>query len=332
MTHHKVSITQSMPLSYEDRIRRVPGVRDTSVWQWFGGTYKDARDSKNFFARFSVEPDHFFNVFQEIEMPEDQKQAFMHLRTGAIASQDLAEGLGWKVGDKIFLIGDIFPVNPELTLVGIFKDPDATQTMFFSQEYLREMLGANSGRQDQIGAFEVQAESASAASAVGKTIDEMFENSTAPTKTESEQAFGLQFISFLGNVKVFLMSVCAAITFTILLVSANTVAMSVRERVRETGILKTLGYTPRAILLMILGEAGVISLVGAALGLVIASRLTAFVAKAGGMLSFLNDLSITPDVAALCMGIALFIGLSSSLVPAWNASRIPILDALRNSG
>ena len=332
VTHHKVSITQSMPLSYEDRIRHVPGVRDASVWQWFGGTYKDARESKNFFARFSVEPDHFFQVFQEIEMPEEQKQAFQHLRTGAIASQDLADSLGWKLGDKIFLIGDIFPVNPELTLVGIFKDADATQTMFFSQEYLREMLGPASGRQDQVGAFEVQAESAAAAPRVATAIDQMFENSPAQTKTETEQSFGLQFIAFLGNVKVFLMIVCAAVTFTILLVSANTVAMSVRERVRETGILKTLGYTPQAILLMILGEAGVISLIGGAVGLLLASGLTSMVAKAGGFLSFVSGLAITPDVAALCLGIAVFIGVGSSLVPAWNASRISILDALRNTG
>ena len=279
-----------------------------------------------------LKPEHFFNVFQEIEMPEDQKQAFVHLRTGAIASQDLADSLGWKLGEKIFLIGDIFPVNPELTLVGIFKDPDATQTMFFNQEYLREMLGSGSGRQDQIGAFEVQAESAGATGQVAAAIDQMFENSTAPTKTESEQAFGLQFISFLGNVKVFLMIVCAAVTFTILLVSANTVAMSVRERVRETGILKTLGYTPRVILLMILGEAGVISLVGGILGLLLASELTALVAKAGGFLSFVSTLAITPDVALLCLGIALFIGVASSLVPAWNASRTGILDALKNAG
>ena len=332
VTHHKVSITQSMPLSYEDRIRRVPGVRDTSVWQWFGGTYKDARDSKNFFARFSVEPDHFFNVFQEIEIPDDQKQAFVHLRTGAIASSDLASSLGWKLGQKIFLTGDIFPVNPELTLVGIFNDPDATQTLFFSQEYLREMLGAGSPQQDQIGAFEVQADSPEAVKQIGPAIDAMFENSTAPTKTESEQAFGLQFISFLGNVKMFLMTICAAVTFTILLVSANTVAMSVRERVRETGILKTLGYTPRAILLMILGEAGVISLIGAVLGLAIASQLTSLVAKAGGFLSFLSTLAITPDVAALCLAIALVIGVASSFIPAWSASRASILDALRNAG
>ena len=163
VTHHKVSIAQSMPLSYEDRIRRVPGVRDATVWQWFGGTYKDERDTKNFFARFSVEPEHFFQVFQEIQLPEEQRQAFLHLRTGAIASADLAEGLGWKLGDKIFLTGDIFPVNPELTLVGIFHDPDATQTMFFNQEYLREMLGPASGRQDLVGAFEVQADNEASA-------------------------------------------------------------------------------------------------------------------------------------------------------------------------
>jgi len=332
VTHHKISIAQSMPLSYEQKIRRVPGIRDVSVWQWFGGTYKDARDTKNFFARFAVEPDHCFGVYQEMQIPEDQKEAFLHLRTGAIASDDLAKNLGWKIGDKIFLTGDIFPVNPELTLVGIFKDADATQTLFFSREYLREMLGSGSPLQDEVGAFVVQADSSSAASQVPAAIDQMFDNSAAPTKTESEEAFGLQFLAFLGNLKLYLMIVCAAVTFTILLVSANTVAMSVRERVRETGILKTLGYTPRAILLMILGEAGVISLIGGVLGLLIATQLVSMVSKAGGMLSFLTTLSITPDVAAVCLGIALFIGVASSAVPAWNASRTSILDALRNSG
>ena len=332
VTHHKVSITQSMPLSYEERIRRVPGVKEAMVWDWFGGTYKDARESRNFFARFTVEPERFFAIRPEIELPDDQKQQFQHLRTGAIASSDLVESLGWKLGEKIFLTGDIYPVNPELTLVGIFHDPDTSQTLFFNQEYLREMLGPASGRQDQIGAFQVQAESADAANRVAAAIDQLFENSTAPTKTELEQAFTLQFVAFLGNVKVFLMIVCAAVTFTILLVSANTVAMSVRERVREVGILKTLGFTPRAILLMILGEAGVISMLGGVVGVALASGLTRMVAKAGGFLSFVNTLAITPDVAVLCLGLALVIGLASSVIPAWSAARTPILEALGNSG
>jgi putative ABC transport system permease protein len=332
VTHHKVSITQSMPLSYEERIRHVPGVKEAMVWQWFGGTYKDARESKNFFARFTVEPDRFFLVRPEIQLPDDQKQQFQHLRTGAIASDDLVRSLGWKMGEKIFITGDIFPVNPELTLVGIFHDPNTTQTMFFNQEYLREMLGPASGRQDQIGAFEVQAENADAAGRIGTVIDQLFENSTAPTKTEAEQDFDLQFLAFLGNIKLFLMIVCAAVTFTILLVSANTVAMSVRERVREVGILKTLGFTPRAILWMILGEAGVISLLGGVIGIALASGLTSMVSKAGGFLSFVNTLAITPDVAALCLGLALFIGVASSVIPAWTAARTPILECLGHSG
>jgi putative ABC transport system permease protein len=332
VTHHKVSITQSMPLSYEERIRRVPGVKDVSVWQWFGGTYKDARESKNFFARFAVEPDHFFSIYNSLKISDDQKEQFLRMRTGAIASDDLVQSLGWKLGDKIFLTGDIFPVNPELTLVGVFKDPDSTQTLYFNREYLREMLGPGSPQQDQIGAFEVEAQSQAAASSIGPAIDQLFSNSTAPTKTEAEATFDLQFLAFLGNIKVFLMSVCAAVTFTILLVSANTVAMSVRERVREVGILKTLGFTPRIILLMILGEAGLISGVGGLVGLALASMLTNLVSKAGGMLAFTSSLSVTPDVAALCLGLALLIGVGSSVFPAWSAARTPILDSLRHTG
>jgi putative ABC transport system permease protein len=332
VTHHKVSLTQSMPASYEDKIQRVPGVQAVTIWQWFGGTYKDARDQKNFFARFSVEPDKFFKVRPDIVLPGDQQQAFLHLRTAAIASADLAESFGWKIGEKIFLTGDIFPVNPELTLVGIFNEPNTSQTLFFSQTYLREMIGSNSGQQDAVGSFEVQTESADAAGRAAKLIDALFENSTAPTKTESEQAFGLQFVSFLGNIKVFMMSICAAVTFTILLVSANTMAMSVRERLREVGILKTLGYTPGAILFLILGEAGVISLLGGALGLGLASALTAVIRNGPAFLQPMKTLSITPDVGAILLGVALVIGIVSSVIPAWNASRIPILESLRSTG
>jgi putative ABC transport system permease protein len=332
VTHHKVSLTQAMPASYGDKIRQVPGVREAMIWQWFGGTYKDARDQKNFFARFCVEPEKFFRVRPEIVLPDDQKQAFQHLRTAAIASSDLAERMHWKIGERIFFTGDIFPVTPELTLVGIFNDPNTSETLFFNQTYLRELLGVNSAQQDVVGSFEVQAETEDAAGRAAKLIDALFENSTAPTKTESEQAFGLQFISFLGNIKVFMLSICAAVTFTILLVSANTMAMSVRERLREVGILKTLGYTPGAILFIILGEAAVISLLGGAIGLALATGLTTVIRNGPTFLQQMKTLSITPDVGSLLLGVALVIGVASSFVPAWTASRTPILDALRSEG
>jgi putative ABC transport system permease protein len=162
-------------------------------------------------------------------------------------------------------------------------------------------------------------------------IDDMFANSQFPTKSESEQAFGLQFISFLGNVKLYLMSICAAVTFTILLVSANTMAMSVRERIREVGILKTLGYTPGAVLFIILGEAGVISLVGGSLGLVFAMGLTALVRRGPSFMQAMKTLAITPDVGAICLALAFFIGVVSSTIPAWTAARTSILESLRSN-
>jgi putative ABC transport system permease protein len=332
VTHHKVSITQSLPLSYGEKIRQVPGVREVMVWQWFGGTYKDARDQANFFARFSVEPEKFFGVRPEMSMPEDQKKAFLGLRTGAIASSDLADRMHWKLGEKIFLTGDIFPVNPELTLVGIVVDPNTTETLFFNEKYLSEMLGPASPQQDQVGTFQVQVESAAQVPFVAKTIDDMFANSTAPTKSESEQAFTLQFVAFLGNVKAFLMIICCAVTFTILLVSANTMAMSVRERIKEVGILKTLGYTPGTILFLILGEAGVISLLGGFVGLLFAFGLTDLVRHGPSFIQAMKTLTITPDVGGGLLVLAFIIGIASSFVPAFNASRTPILESLRNSG
>jgi putative ABC transport system permease protein len=332
VTRHKVSLTQFLPLSYRDRIVQVPGVREAMVWQWFGGTYKDAREQKNFFARFTVEPERVFRVRPEMKMPEDQQLAFQRLRTATIASSDLAERMHWKIGEKIFLTGDIFPVKPELTLVGIFDDPNTSESILFSQEYLREMLGAGNRRQDAIEMVQIQVETPEDVPRVAKAVDAMFENSTAPTKTESEQAFGLQFISVLGNIKVFLMSICAALTFTILLVSANTMAMSVRERVREVGILKTLGYTPGAILFMVLGEAGVISIAGGAIGVMLSSGLTALIRRGPAFVQQMKTLTITPDVAAVCVAFALVIGVGSSLIPAWHASRTSILESLRSTG
>jgi len=331
ITHHKVSITQPLPAYFSDRIRQVPGVREAMIWQWFGGTYKDARDQGNFFARFCVEPDKFFSVRPELQLPEEQKEAFRHLRTGAVSSDDLAKRMGWKIGEKIFLTCDIFPVNPELTLVGIFSDPNTSETMFFSQTYLRELLGKNNAQQDLVGSIQVQVERVSDVPRVIQTIDEMFATTQFQTKTESEQAFGLQFISFLGNVKLYLMSICAAITFTILLVSGNTMAMSVRERLREVGILKTLGYTPGAILFIILGEAGVISILGGIIGIALASGLTTVVRQGPSFIQAMKTLAVTPDVGAICLGLAVVIGVASSFVPALNASRTSILESLRST-
>lgn len=243
ITRHRVSLTQSMPIAYRQKIERIPGVKQVMVWQWFGGVYKDARDPKNFFARFAAEPDRLFGVSPELVIPEEQKLAFERERTGCVVSRTLADKLGFKLGDRIHLAGDIFPVNLELKLVGIFEDPNGGEVMYFNRDYLRDALGPSNRRSDQVGAFMIQANSADDVPRIAKAVDDTFDNAPAPTKTESEREFQLSFASFVGNLKLFLLLICGAVTFTILLVSANTISMSVRERVREVGILKTLGFT-----------------------------------------------------------------------------------------
>jgi putative ABC transport system permease protein len=328
IVHHKVSLTVPLITAFEPRIRQMPGVRAVSAYQWFGGTYKDP---KNFFARLAVDPDQFFQLKSELQMPDEQKQAFLHLRTGCIAGVTLAKKYDWKVGDRITIVGDIFPFNAELTLVGIYNDPEDTDTLYFNNEYIRQSMHSTD-REDQIGAFWVQADTAADVPRVAKEIDDEFANSPYPTKSESEKAFALSFISFLGNLKLFLAAICGAVTFTILLVSANTISMSVRERVREVGILKTLGFTTGNILSIIVGEAVFIAGVGGLLGSLFAAFLCDSVKRAPMMAGFFHDLSFTSGVAAAAFGVALFIGLVSSLVPAWGAAKTSILDSLRYTG
>ena len=331
VTRHKVSLAQPLPVAYEAKIRRVPGVKQVSVWNWFGGTYKDARDSKNFFARMGVEPKPFMEIRTQMVMPEDQRRAFINDRTGCVVSKDLAEKLNFKLGDRITLVGDIYPVNLELKVVGIFDDPDAQDTLFFNYDYLRDALPL--ARRNYISTVAILADSPDDVPRIAKAVDDMFAESSPPTKTESEQQFALSFVSFLGNIKLFLLSICAAVTFTILLVSGNTMAMSVRERIKEVGVLKTLGFTNDAILGMIVGEAVSIAFIGGLIGLTLASGLTFIVGRAAAaIMPQLHNLSVTPSTAAIALGVAVLIGIISSFIPAWNAARTNILDSLRYAG
>ncbi|MGA7415792.1 MAG: FtsX-like permease family protein [Bryobacteraceae bacterium] len=331
VVRHRVSLAQAMPYSYEAKIRQVPGVKEISTWDWFGGVYKDQRDQRNFFAKFGVEPPAFLTIRTQMEMPDDQRRAFLAERTACVISKDVAERLNLKVGDRITIQGDIYPVNLELTIRGIFEDPDALNSMYFNRDYLRELL--TSTRRDQAGSFAVLVDNPDSVARVSKAVDDMFDNSPQPTKTESEQQFLLTFVSFLGNIKLFLLCICGAVTFTILLVSGNTMAMSVRERIKEVGVLKTLGFTNENILTIILTEAAVIALIGGAIGIILAEGLSVMVGKVGQNFNAnLHGLTVTPLVGLICLALALVIGLVSSFIPAWNAARTNILDSLRYSG
>ena len=329
VTRNRVSLTFPIPLFYRDRIRQVPGVKDVMMSQWYGGVYKDARDPKNFFARFGVEPEKMFNIYTELQIPEDQKQAFIRDRTGCVIGRDLANKFNFKVGDRITLTGDIFPGTLELTVRGIFDSPRKSEVLYFNWAYIEEGLAES--RKGNVGTFNILCDNPQVVSRVAQTIDDEFHNSPVQTRTETEQAFILSFASFLGNVKMFLFSICGAVMFTILLVSANTMAMSVRERVREVGVLKTLGFTGGNILMIILGEACAIAVAGGAIGFILSTFLTSGLRKSPAGFFLPPIQPYDPTIGVACIVVAVAIGLVSSFVPAWGASRTPIVEALRST-
>jgi putative ABC transport system permease protein len=329
VTRNRVSLTLPLPQSYAQKIKEIPGVREVEIEQWFGGVYIDNRP-EHMFARIAVEPDKFFTIYPDVKMDPNQAKAFQHERSACIVGRVEANSLGWKLGDRITIKGDIFPVNLEFTVRGIFDAEDAfmNRTLYFDREYLEQSLPL--ARRGSAGTFTTLAASTDDVPRIEAAVDDLFRNSTVQTKTETETAFGLSFLAFFGNVKMILLTVCGALTFTILLVMANTIAMSVRERVREVGVLKTLGYTPGDILGIVLGEAVTICVIGALLGLMFASGMTVMVRNMPTFNAQLETLTIAPSVALLCLAVAAMIGLVSAFVPAYNASRISIVDALRS--
>ena len=328
VVRHKVSITFPLPLHYRQKIAQAPGVEEVMVTQWFGGVYKDSRDQRNFFPRMAAEADKLFRIYQDYRISEQEKEAFIRDPAGCVVNRVLAERHGFKVGDRILIKGDIFPFDLELTVRGIYTSDELDdETLWFNWKYMENML-RNSPRL-AAGNFILLARSEQDVPAICRAIDAMFANSEAPTKTESEYAFGMSFLSFLGNVKMILMSICFAVTFTVLLITANTMAMSVRERVREVGVLRTLGFPKSTIVGLILGESVLIAVGGGLLGALLAQGLCFVIRQGPLIVQQSKTLSLEPPVMAALMGVSLLVALASSIVPAVSAARQNIVDALR---
>jgi putative ABC transport system permease protein len=338
ITHHKVSLTQELPVSYEEKIRQIPGVKAVTNLRWFGGTYKDARDPKNHFAQFAIEPQAFLLVHPEIGLPEQAQQAFVTQKTAAIATRDLATKLHWQPGERITVVSPNSPVvTLELTLVGIFDAgaSDYGETLYFNHDYLEDSLPISDKRRGMVQQYYVEASSKEDVARVAQVIDSLFAESTAPTMTENERAFMLSFIAFIGNVKLFLLAICSAVTFAIVLVSANAISMSVRERTREVGILKSLGYSSSEILGMILGESLLIGVIGGVVGCLAAEGLCLTLASAArhapALRSFVS-LTMTPLTILLTLAAAAAVAAVSAAIPARSAARTTIIDALAYTG
>ncbi len=330
VVRNRVSLTFDLPEYYGERIKAIKGVREITRDSWFGGIYIDNRP-EHFFPRFSTDPDRIFLLYPELKIPADQLKAFQSDHTAAAVGKPVAEQQNFKLGQKVIIKGDIYPVDMEFTIRAIFEGTKGSfdYVMYFHRKYLEESLPPE--RRGSVGTFTVLADSPESVPRISREIDAMFRNSDRQTKTESESAFMLGFASMLGNVKLFLLSICGAVVFTILLVSANTMAMSVRERIKEIGVLKTLGFTTGKVLSMIIAESVMIAMLSGLIGCFLAYLICL------GVSQYLEailpmGLPLPPAVVGVSLLVAFAIGFISSVVPALNASRVPITEALRHVG
>jgi putative ABC transport system permease protein len=326
VVRHRVSLTFSLPGFYREKIRAVPGVVSVVPISWFGGIYKDQKP-ENFFAQFGTDPEEFFKVFRDIQMPEEQRTAWLHDRQGVIVDDTLAKKYGWKLGDRIVLQGTIYPVDLELYVRGIFTSYPDNKSVYFNSKYVEEAVAFFKG---QAGTFSILVASPGEVSQVASAIDDMFRNSPQPTKSESEKAFGLEFVAMIGNVKAFILMICSAVIFATLLVSATTMAMSIRERTREVAVLKTLGFTRQSVLGLFVSEGVSLAVAGGLIGVGLAYLLI-YVVSHSPYMSFYN-LKVTLGMWAAALCVSSLVGLLSSLIPSYHASQVKIVDGLRHIG
>jgi putative ABC transport system permease protein len=328
LVRHRVSLTFDLPGYYREKIRTVPSVVAVVPLSWFGGIYKDDKP-ENSFSQFGTDPDEFFKVYRDEFMPADQIAAWQHDRQGVIVDTTLVRRYGWKLGDRIVLKGNIFPVDLELNIRGIFHTTPDDLSVYFNSKYVEEGVPAFNGR---AGMFGILADSPQNVTKVATAVDDMFHNSPQPTRTETEKAFGLEFVAMLGNVKAFILSICSAVLFATLLVSANTMAMSIRERTREVSVLKTLGFTRPTLLGLFVGEAVTLSLAGGILGALAAYGLLAAFAQSPQLTQFLTLAPTSPGPILVAIAVAGAVGFLSAVVPSYHASNMDIVEGLRYIG
>lgn len=327
MTRHRVSLAFFLPGYYRDRIRGLPGVAHVVPMTWFGGKYKDDRP-ENFFAQFATDPSEYLEVAADKIVPADQVKAWQQDRTGCLVDEALASKHGWKLGDRVVLLGNIFPANLELTIRGIYRMDPPNNSLYFHAKYLEESIG---WFKDKAGFYFIRVNSPKQVAQLSREIDDMFHNSPEPTKSESEKAFQLDFIATLGNVKAFILGICGAVVFAILIVSANAMAMSIRERTREMAVLRTLGFTRGRLLILSLAESVTLGLIGGAVGVFLAA-LALFLVGKSPLPGLPTAMKVTWPIVLASLLTASFVGLLSAIVPAYNASRTDIVDGLRHIG
>lgn len=331
ITTGKYSLTQMQPVAFGNQIRTVPGVEQVAHQSWFGGIYQV---EKNFFAQFPTDVEPYLDLYPEVQLAADQKETFLKTRTGAIVLKRLADKYGWKIGDKVPIISTIWPKKDgssvwEFDLVGIFDCKDgATRSqheyLMFHHEYFEEARAFGSGT---VGWFIERVADPAKNAEVARAIDTLFANSPNPTKTDSEKAFNQGFVKQFGNLQLILGGIMAAVIFTLLMLTGNTMMQSVRERIPELAVLKTLGYPDRLVLALVLVEALLLCGVAAAIGMGLAGWLAPTIG-AGLPIPGFAGMKLTADAWVIGAAIAAGLALAVGLPPALRAMRLNIVNAL----
>ena len=320
---NKVSITQALPFAYRDKLLTIPGVKAVTFASWFGGVYQD---EKNFFPQFAVDPETWRAMYPEYRVPDAEWEAFVGDRQGCIAGAATAKRFGWKVGDRIPIKGTYLPGIWQFNLRGIYTgtrpDDDLTQ-FWFQRAYLEE--NGPPWYKGNVGWYVVRVADPDAAARVVAAIDARFANSPWETKTETERAFAASFAKQMGNIEFLVLAIGGVVFFTLLLVTGNTMAIAVRERVGELAVLKTLGYGDTLVLRLVLAEAVLVAAAGGGLGIA-AAKLGApgLTGALPGMVIYLPTGSLFAG-----FGLALLVGLAAGALPAVAAMRLNVVDALR---
>jgi putative ABC transport system permease protein len=331
MMIHKVSIIQPLPKSYGERVRAMEGVTALTHANWFGGYFQEP---SNFVQSIAVEPESWLQMYPEFELPEDQRKTWLGNRVGAVIGVDLATRLNWKLGDRVPLISPIYRQGKdgpwEFTIDGIYDSSkqgvDKTQ-FFFHYDYMNETLrNANVGFSDIIGWYVFRVADPSTADQVAKRVDAMFENSSAETKTATEKVFAADWAKQVGDIGAIMVAITAVVMGFILFVAGNAMAQSVRERISELGVLKTLGFSDGRVLALVLVESCTVAFVGGGIGLLLAWAIIAQGDPTGG---FLPIFHFPPRDMVFGVALVLLLGLGTGLIPALQARRLKIVDALR---
>jgi len=328
VTHHAVIWIFPIPERYRAEIEKVPGVAAVTSLTYYGGTYIDRPHTD--FAQFACDPQTLFDVFPELSLPPEQKDAFIRERAAAIVGRRKAESHGWKIGDHISFKGTIMPVDLELTIRGIFSgSANDESNVYFNQTYLDEVA---QGGLNAVSTYWIRARSPEDVPQVARNVDALFQNSDTPTRTETEKSFQRNFVSLLGNLKSLIAFIGGLLMFTIFLVTANTMAMSVRERIREIAVFKALGFRRRQVLGLLSTEGVLITLAGGLIGCLGARLLFSFVDMAAYTQGRFQRFDVTWEIIALGLLLSALLGLVSTSLPSYRASSMTVTDGLNHVG